>query len=346
MAICYVDIIDSCHLKCPTCVRGTRLLPNTAAKSTLDRFTETVVKAKTEGYDAVGLYNWTEPFLNPKLPEYVGIIKALGLSCETSTTLSFTKRETLIEEALRAGIDTLIVSVSGFTQEIHGINHRGGNLRYVKQNLEHISALKKAGKIRTRVTLRLIRFDYNADQEAPLADYANSLGLNFEVIQGVGDPQHPVSEYADENHFLDRLRHYSPERSYEKPGEVCPLVMDTVSINAAGKVFICCAYPNYPFLEIGDYLNMTKEEIMFKRYTHPICNSCSFPRRKASEDDLAALNLALRGFLGQSTMIRPATERPRPVAVPVKIPAKPPGAARNGRTLRDRFRDWVKTRSA
>ena len=31
----YVDIIDACSLKCPTCVRGLRLMQNTSAKMSL-----------------------------------------------------------------------------------------------------------------------------------------------------------------------------------------------------------------------------------------------------------------------------------------------------------------------
>src|SRR3977135_2527774 len=59
----YVDVIDACHLKCPTCVRGVRAFPNTATKMSLEMFDAIVRKAKDDGAYGVGLFSWTEPFL-------------------------------------------------------------------------------------------------------------------------------------------------------------------------------------------------------------------------------------------------------------------------------------------
>ncbi len=300
MSVCYVDLIDACHLKCPTCVRGARLLPNTAQKMDPDRFERIVRKARSEGYDAIGLYNWTEPFLNPGIPDYIARVKRLGLACDVSTTLSFANRRRLIDQALGAGLDTLIVSVSGHRQEVHEINHRGGNLAFVRANLEHVSRLLGDERIETSVVLRFLKFAHNADEQPLLEDYARSLGIAFEVLDAAGDPNRSVSHYAHPDAFLDRLRNFSPLRPHEREGEVCPLIMDTVSVDAGGKVFICCAYPNYGFLEIGSYLDLSRDEILWKRYTHPICGSCGFPRRVATDADRDALIGALGSRLGSA----------------------------------------------
>ncbi|MBK1721643.1 radical SAM protein [Thiocystis violacea] len=299
MPICYVDLIDACHLKCQTCVRGTRVMPNTAVKMPLDYFERTVAKAKSEGYDVIGLYNWAEPFLNAKVADYVAIVKRSGLCCDISTTLSFAGREHLIEQVLAAGLDSMIVSISGFDQEVHAINHRGGDLRLVKANLERISALKRHGNIHTSVVLRFLKFDYNADEEARLRDYADTLGFQFQALQANGDPARPASALKVADAYRERLRGFTAARPYEQPGDICPLIADTIAIGANGQVTLCCGNPSFDFLDIGDYLDTSKEELLLTRFTHPMCASCTFPRRPATDADRAALTGALLARLGE-----------------------------------------------
>ncbi|MBW2596427.1 MAG: hypothetical protein JRC93_10715 [Deltaproteobacteria bacterium] len=114
----------------------------------------------------------------------------------------------------------------------------------------------------------------------------------------------PLKTYTS-NIYQDRLKNYVPDKPYEQDGEVCPLIMDTISIDASGKAFVCCACPNYWFFRIGAYLEMTKDEILMKRYSHPICASCPFPRRDATDPDRNALVGALVSRLsrpGQGSM--------------------------------------------
>lgn len=307
MAILYVDLIDACHMKCPTCVRGTRLLPNSSRRMPIDLFERIVVKAKSEGYEVVGLYNWTEPFLNAKAPQYIGIVKGLGLKCDISTTLSFSGRMPLVEAALRAGLDTLIVSVSGYTQDVYEIDHRGGDLALVKRNLEQLSRLMTDRTIKTRVVLRFLKFAHNIADEPLVEKYARQLGFSFEPLQGVGMVDNPVSNYANAESFQARLMDYSPSRPHERPGEICPLIMDTVAVDAQGIVSLCCANPNFPFMEIGPYTDLSQAEIVLGRYTHPICPTCCFPRRQATSQDRERLMDALAARLGGEEDSRPAT---------------------------------------
>lgn len=296
MSICYIDIIDKCNLRCPTCVRGTQLLKNSATSMSVGLFKKIVEKAKTEEYDTIGMYNWIEPFLSKNLEDFISVIKNQSLFCEVSSNLSLKPASYFdnIRQALVAGIDRLIVSVSGYNQKIYQINHIGGNISWVKENLEKIALLKRENIISTKVQLRFIKFDYNIEEELVFEKYAKSLNIMFEVIDGVGHPEHPVNKYASENFYVDRLKNFTTLRSYEKNGEICPLIMDTIAINSEGDVYLCCAYPYYPSLRIGSYLETSKEEILLQRYSHPICSSCNFPRRKATANDCDKLVDAIK----------------------------------------------------
>ena len=299
MKNCLIDIIDVCQLKCPTCARGTRLMTNTSKSMSIDLFRKIVKKAKSEGYDEIGLYNWTEPFLSKNLPEYISIVKEFDCVCRVSSNLSLKRRFDIIEKSLFAGLDNLIVSVSGYNQEVYEINHRGGKISYVKENLEYISKLQNDGVINTKTCLKFIRFDYNICEEPLLQEYAKSLSIDFEVIDGVCHPDRPVNLYDSEESILDCMKNYVPIKIFEMDKEICSLILDTISIDCSGNAYLCCAKPNYPILRVGSYLDMTKNDILMKRYMHPVCKSCNGYKREATEKDRVAVADALISNLGE-----------------------------------------------
>jgi organic radical activating enzyme len=113
--IAWIDTIDVCHLRCPTCIRGVRGIENTPSKMPLEMFERVIAKVKAERYSCVGLYNWTEPFQNRTLQDYVAVVRQAGLSCEISTTLSLRHIDNL-KDTLLAGLNRMTVSMSGATQ--------------------------------------------------------------------------------------------------------------------------------------------------------------------------------------------------------------------------------------
>lgn len=258
-------------------------MKNSAELMPLGLFRKIVKKAKSENYDIIGLYNWSEPFLVGNLPEYIKIVKEFEFPCQISSNLSLKGRIDIIEKSLSLGIDRLIVSVSGFDQEIYAINHRGGNIESVKKNLEYIS------KFKNQVRLRFIKFDYNIKEEPKLQEYAKSLGIDFEVIPGLLHPSVPISDInGSEQAFIDRLRNTPEIRE-----GLCPLTMESISINYKGDVYLCCAMPNYSIFKIGPYLKMNSKEILFKKYFHMMCRSCPWERTIITDEYRKLLSDAL-----------------------------------------------------
>lgn len=307
----YVDVIDACHLKCPTCVRGVRAFPNTPRKMPLEMFRAIVAKAKADGAYRVSIFSWIEPFLCRNLFDYTEAIHAAGLPCGMSTTLSL-RRIPEFERSMRQ-VDLMTVSISGFDQATYEINHRGGTLAWVKANLEQLAEWKRAGRIRTEITLRLLLFDYNREHEEPLRAYAAQLGLRFEALLAAGHPRNAPQPIDMNARIEGRLRHFSAERPYEQTGKVCPLVFEHVTINAAGDVYQCTAYGNYEALRIGPYLELSREEVLLRRYTHPICNSCSWGRRAATQTEHQLLYQAMAARMGA-----PVTDRVAQLSGPLR----------------------------
>jgi hypothetical protein len=267
-------------------------MPNTGQKMDIGTFALVVRKLKDEGYARIGLLSWTEPFLNRSLQDFVALIRKHGLHCQVSTTLSLRRIDNL-EQVLVAGVDHLIVSMSGFNQATYEVNHVGGKLEYVFPNLERISEMVKRKVITTAVVVRFIRFDYNAGEVESLRAYAEGLGLLFEVIEGIGHPSQVDSLRGMTAHwFEDQISKSGQSEPPETSGQVCSLMFDQITIDCQGDVYLCCAFPNYAPLKIGRYLDLTEEEILVRRYVHPFCRVCTIERRNSTHDDQIRLTTA------------------------------------------------------
>lgn len=291
--VAFIDTNDVCNLKCPTCIRGLRGMENSGHQMPLDHFTKIVEKLYREGHKQIGLYSWTEPFLNPNLDKYIKVVKSFGLPCQLSSNFSL-RRIPHLEAVLRSGLDYLAISVSGFDQEVYEINHIDGNIEYVKNNLRIAGGVKAEGATNAHIALRLLKFPYNHDQEPKLAALAQELGLAFEVAEGRGNPL--VKNHILTNEDIQQQIHmFKSERPSEEAGKVCPLIFGSgTTINSRGIAHLCCAYPDYPSLAIGSYLDLPQEEILLRRYNHPVCAGCTMPRRDATPDDQQALIEAMQ----------------------------------------------------
>ena len=298
----YVDVIDACHLKCPTCVRGVRAFPNTAKKMPLELFDRIVAKAKNDGAYKVDIFSWIEPFLCQNLDEYIKVVKSHGLPCGVSSTLSL--RNIRCFDAAILNMDTLTISMSGFEQKIYEVNHQGGNIAAVKKNLIRLGELKWTHGARVDATLRMLMFDYNRHEEPKLRRLAKQVGIRFEVLMAEGHPVTMPQPQDAEKYVLHRLETFSADRPHELPGKVCPLIFEHVTLNANGDVYQCTAYGNYDSLKIGAFLDLSREEVLLRRYSHPICNSCGWSRRPIEPIEKVLFQQAIAARMGEETVNR------------------------------------------
>lgn len=258
-----IDLVDACNLACRTCPRGLRVMKNHAGQMPLSTFEKIIRKAHNNGINTVELYNGTEPFLCQNLEDYTHILAACGLKCVLSSNLSLPIKNLIM--VLR---DTaiLIVSVSGFAQDIYSVNHRGGNIEQVKNNLRIIAQAKRDGQIKTNVHIRYFNFPYAVKDYENFKKFADELGLSIALEQGGGNPQKPLPE---------------PEKTYlSVPGlgrisrEPCAIMGRRLPMDMYGDCYVCCALVNSPLSRVGNFLQDDFEEIEYRRFNHPYCQIC------------------------------------------------------------------------
>jgi hypothetical protein len=277
----------------------------------LDHFRAIVAKIRDEGYPNVALINWSEPFLNKRLHEYVPLVGEAGLDCWLSSNLSLPPKAYLPTTiaALAAGVDVLFVSVSGFSQPIYEINHKGGRVDWIKENLAAIAEEVRAGRITTGVWVRYLEFPYNAHEAVLWAEFAEKHGIGIDIVAASGDPNSPLPSWDTyqqhlENCFPDfEVPDPAADIAVEKveiPTKICFLIADRLALDAKGDAYLCCAYPNVDETKIGAFIDIPEDELLLRRINHTFCNTCSMPRRDVTDNDRTRVERALKNVQSRS----------------------------------------------
>lgn len=260
-------------------------------------------KIKSENPEAiVFLYGNSEPFLHPKLPECIAAVKARGLRCELSSNLNYVQR---VPETLDARPDFMIISLSGFTQEVYVRGHDGGQIDKVKANMVIVAEANKTRQIPISVNYHIYRD--NEHELGAMKEYASSLGIGFftskaraismeNAIQYCREQDQAATTYEvqegqpDWNAILPPVSEQwrgTMERLQIPPTaaremyqsyplrEVCPVGAGSMFtfIRHDGKTELCACVADRR-ITIRNYLDMTPDKMIEQRTGHAICQQC------------------------------------------------------------------------
>jgi MoaA/NifB/PqqE/SkfB family radical SAM enzyme len=304
----FLEVNSACTLHCPTCTKGDH--PGFEHKNGFmdwDVMEKILDKIKSENPNAIVFtYGNSEPFVHPKLPEVILAIKARGLHPEMSTNLNFVRR---VPELLDAHPDLIIISLSGFTQDVYVRGHAGGDIEKVKANMRIIAEENNKRPLPTRVTI-LVNYHvykYNEHEIPLMKEYATNLGIGFFTSFARAISMENAIQYCrskDENATPYEIQEGRPDWNKEFPpvGKTYIDVMDQLRIPptdavamyadvpkheacpvAAGGMFTfirhdgktqLCACTADRRVHIGDFAETSSEELSRRAYGHSICKQC------------------------------------------------------------------------
>ena len=279
-----VDTVDACNLRCVHCPRGVHFQNNTSARMTPEFFNRMLDKMTEEcRCKGVDLYNWSEPFLHPELAQLVMAVQSRHILCGLSSNLSLTNRARL-EAVLRQSPNSLIVSVSGFTQEVHERYHKGSNVETVKDNLRFIADFRKDSGLFVNVRIHCLQFVDNREDQVLWEQFCKEYGFVYHSLpaccsevttpETAGRLLDPPGFYTDADGRVKVQMVFSETPRFDP----CPL-HNTVPINARGDVYLCCIYWNRDEYRIGGFLDNSLASLQEKRFLHPHCSGCMVFRK-------------------------------------------------------------------
>jgi hypothetical protein len=225
-------------------------------------------------------YNWTEPLIHPRIAEYCRAASGAGFHVHLSSNLNVLRDP---DALLAAGIKTIRVSLSGFTQPVYERGHRGGRIERVKENMRRLSDARRATGSATRIHVYYHKYRYNLHEVAPIRALAKALGFDVIVtwaylmplenvlgcIEGELDPRDLA--FADASivpSVASAIEIAQPHRARR-----CELI-DQLVLDFQGNAILCCAVYDHAATTIGRYLDLDWPEIQARRYGHRVCDRC------------------------------------------------------------------------
>ena len=134
---------------------------------------------KLYGPYAVGAYfcNYGEPLLNLNTPKLIRQAKEYLIGTALSTSLSVQRFDA--EAYVESGLDFMVISIDGATQQVYERYRRNGDLELVFSNVRKLVEAKRKLRKRTPVlSWNFLAFEHNAHEIPLAANRARELGMN------------------------------------------------------------------------------------------------------------------------------------------------------------------------
>ena len=232
----------SCNLRCPECPSGLRsftrptgMLQEKLFKKTIDELHERLLY--------LIFYFQGEPYLNPGFLDMVRYAADFKIYTATSTNAHYLTPE-MARRTVASGLDRLIISIDGTTQETYQSYRIGGKLEKVLQGTRNIlQAKKEAGSQTPHVIFQFLVVKPNQHQTADLQKLAKEMGVDqvlFKTAQ--------IYDYENGNPLIPTISKYSryqpqPDGTFTLKNKLlnnCWKMWHSCVITWDGKVVPCC----------------------------------------------------------------------------------------------------------
>ena len=122
-----IDTTNICQLKCPLCHTGLGTIGRQKGVMHFETYSKIVYEVKNYCI-WLSLYSWGEPFLNKEIGKFVEYAHKARIATIISSNLNKPLTAQMAESLIKSGLDVLIVSLDGITQEVYEIYRVGGKL--------------------------------------------------------------------------------------------------------------------------------------------------------------------------------------------------------------------------
>lgn len=259
-----IEPTTSCNLRCPECPSGLRSFTRPTGMLQQDLFKNVIDQlAPTLSY--LTFYFQGEPYLHPQFLPMVKYASDKGIYTATSTNAHYLKDEAA-QQTVESGLDRLIISIDGTSQDTYQSYRVGGDLSKVIEGTKNIIAWKR--KLKSKIPHVIFQFlvvKPNEHQIPEVYKLAKELGVDevklktaqiydFENGSELIPTQDKYSRYK-----LNASGKYSIKNNLDNN---CWKMWQSCVITWDGKVLPCCFDKDAQYV-MGDLTKQTFEEIWF-----------------------------------------------------------------------------------
>lgn len=232
----------SCNLRCPECPSGLRNFTRPTGMLEEEVYRK-VIDELAPRLSYLIFYFQGEPYLNPRFLDQVAYAHNKKIYTATSTNAHYLN-EQVAKQTVESGLDRLIISIDGTTQETYEQYRVGGKLEKVIEGTKNVVRWKKELKSSTpHIIFQYLVVKPNEHQLEEVKQMAKDLGVNevaFKTAQ--------IYDYEDGSELIPTIEKYSRYKQLSngkwaiknKLVNHCWKMWHSCVITWDGKVVPCC----------------------------------------------------------------------------------------------------------
>ncbi len=284
-----IEPTTACNLRCPECPSGLRSFTRPTGKLPLPLFQKIIDEVK-DHLLYLTLYFQGEPYLHPQFLDMVSYASANGIYTATSTNAHFLTDDSA-RQTVTSGLNRLIISIDGTTQESYSAYRKEGKLAEVIEGTKRIVAWKKKLKSKTpHVVFQFLVVKPNEHEIAAVKKLGKELGVDEVKIKSA-----QIYDYQNGSDLIPSIARYS---RYRENGEgkwtlknqlhnECWKMWHSCVITWDGKVVPCCfdkdashamgSVTQYSLRDVwtSPAYRTFRQSILSSRKEIDICKNCS-----------------------------------------------------------------------
>ena len=280
----------SCNLRCPECPSGLRAFTRPTGMLKKDFFTQTIDDLYKDILYLI-FYFQGEPYLNKEFLEMVKYASGKGLYTATSTNAHYLTDEAA-RKTVESGLDRLIISIDGTTQDVYRQYRIGGDINKVIEGAKNIVKWKKKLNSKTPfVFFQFLVVKPNEHQVEEIKKLSAEIGVDevrFKTAQ-IYDYENDPNQLIPINEKFSRYKKdkNGKQVAKNKLNNHCWKLWQANVITWDGLVVPCCFDKDaahrlgnlqiQSFKEIwrNDNYRQFRKELMTSRKNIDICSNCS-----------------------------------------------------------------------
>ena len=284
-----IEPTTACNLRCPECPSGLRSFTRETGNLKKDFFTKTIDELYKDLIYLI-FYFQGEPYINPDFLDMVSYANKKGIYTITSTNGHFLN-DANAKKTIESGLDRMIISVDGTTQEVYENYRKEGKLENVLAGARNVVKWKKKLKSSTpHIIFQFLVVKPNEHQIPEIYRLAEEIGVDEVKLKTA-----QVYDYEQGNDLIPTIEKYSryhkkEDGTYRVKNELlnhCWKLWHACVISWDGLVLPCCFdkdaehrlgdLKNAKFKDIwhGEAYTQFRKSLLKGRDQIEICTNCT-----------------------------------------------------------------------
>lgn len=256
-----IEPTTSCNLRCPECPSGLRSFTRSTGMLS-ENFFSKMVDELSDHLIYLTFYFQGEPYLHPRFLEMVQYASRKNIFTATSTNAHYLNDENA-KRTIESGLDRLIISIDGTSQEVYEQYRIGGSLEKVMEGTRNIVKWRKELKSKTpQIVFQFLVVKPNEHQ----VEEVKRLGKELDV-DDVWLKTAQVYDFENGNNLIPSIEKYSRYKKVNSHFEIKNKLLDhcwkmwhSCVITWDGKVVPCC-FDKDARHQLGDLTKQSFTEI-------------------------------------------------------------------------------------